>query len=217
MSQPSDSQIQTDVMNELRWEPRISHEEIGVAVRDGIVTLSGHVPSYAEKMAAEKAAMRVRGVRGIAEEIAVRIIGSHRKDDTDIANAVANALSWHVWTPDNIKAKVEGGWVTLTGQVDFEYQRLSARDSVRFLTGVTGVTNNITVKPTVNVKDVQRSIEDALRRDAELEADRIRVQADGNTIKLTGNVHSYFEKQAAGSAAWRAAGVSRVDNDLVVA
>jgi osmotically-inducible protein OsmY len=216
MNEKSDSQIQSDVMNELRWEPSVSHEEIGVAVHAGVVTLSGFVPNFAEKLAAEKAAMRVRGVKGIAEEIKVRIQGPHKKGDTEIAEALANALRWHVWTPDNVKAKVEKGWVTLSGEVDYEYQRKSALDSVRFLAGVNGVTNNIMVKPQLDVHIVERTIEEALVRDAGLEAKNIKVTADGGTIRLSGNVHSYFEKQAAGSAAWRASGVNRVENNILV-
>lgn len=142
----SDAKIQTDVMNELKWEPRVSHEEIGVAVHDGVVTLSGNVPNYAQKLAAERAAMRVRGVKGIAEEIEVRISGPHKKNDTEIAEAVVHALTWHVWTPENVKAKVQKGWVTLTGEVQFDYQRQSASNAVRFLEGVMGVTNSIKVK-----------------------------------------------------------------------
>lgn len=212
----TDSQIQTDVMNELKWEPRISHEEIGVAVRKGIVTLSGHVPNYAEKMATENAVMRVRGVKGIAEDIEVRLYGPHKKDDTEIAEAVVNALDWHVWTGDHFMAKVQNGWVTLTGDADYGYQRTAAANSVRFLSGVEGVTNNIKVKSKAKVTDVKKQIEDALVRDAELEADHIRVTARDGKITLAGDVHSYFEKQAAEKAAWRAAGVNRVENKLHV-
>ena len=203
-------------MNELRWEPRVSHEEIGVAVHNGIVTLSGMVPNYAEKMAAEKAAMRVRGVKGIAEEIEVRLSSQHEKNDTEIAEAVVNALKWNVWTPDDIKVKVQNGWVALTGQVNYDYQRTSVANAVRFLSGVTGISNNLTVKQRANVTRVKEEIEEALKRDAELEAERIRVAANNGTVTLTGDVHSYFEKNAAGSAAWRSPGVSSVKNELRV-
>lgn len=216
MTPKSDSQIQTDVMNELKWEPKVSHEEIGVAVHNGIVTLSGEVPYYAEKLAAEKAAMRVRGVKGIAEEIKVRLKGPHKKSDTEIAEAVANALQWHVWTPDNVMAKVEDGWVTLTGQAEYDYQRNAAQNTVRFLEGVHGVTNQITVTSKVDLKNVKQAIEEALVRDAEVEAKHVKVTANNGTVTLAGDVHSYFEKQAAGSAAWRAAGVSTVQNNIRV-
>ena len=203
-------------MNELKWEPKVSHEEIGVAVHNGIVTLSGEVPYYAEKLAAEKAAMRVRGVKGIAEEIKVRLKGPHKKSDTEIAEAVANALQWHVWTPDNVMAKVEDGWVTRTGQAEYDYQRNAAQNTVRFLEGVHGVTNQITVTSKVDLKNVKQAIEEALVRDAEVEAKHVKVTANNGTVTLAGDVHSYFEKQAAGSAAWRAAGVSTVQNNIRV-
>ena len=134
----SDSQIQSDVSNELRWDPRVCHEAIGVTIHGGVVTLSGHVPTYAEKMAAEKAAMRVGGVKGIAEEIEVRLKGNHQRNDPEIAESVVKTLQWNVWTADMIKAKVQKGWVTLSGEVPSEYLRKSAENSVRFLAGVTG-------------------------------------------------------------------------------
>lgn len=212
----TDSKIQTDVMNELKWEPCVSHEQIGVAVHDGVVTLSGIVPNYAEKLAAEKAAMRVRGVKGIAEEIEVRVTGPHLKNDTEIAEAVTNALDWHVWAPTGIQAKVQKGWVTLSGEVEYDYQRQSAGNAVRFLSGVLGVANNIKVVAPANVKRVKENIEEALLRDAELEAKNVRVDAKDGKVTLTGNVHSCFEKRAAGSAAWRAPGVNTVENNLRV-
>ncbi len=216
MATKSDSQIQHDVINELRWEPRVSHEEIGVAVHSGVVTLSGMVPNYAEKMAAEKATMRVHGVKGIAEEIEVRLSGPHKRNDTEIAEAATRVLEWNVWTPDDVKVKVQKGWVTLTGQVNHDYQRRSVANSVRFLTGVQGITNKLTVKQRANVKRVKEEIEEALKRDAELEAESIRVDASDGTVTLSGDVHSYFEKQAAGSAAWRSPGVNSVRNELRV-
>lgn len=213
----SDSQLQTDVMNELRCEPRLTPEKIGVAVHNGIVTLSGTVPNYAEKMAAEKATLRVRGVKGVAEEIEVHLLPTSKKNDTEIAEAVANALAWHVWAPDNIKTKVENGWVTLSGEVEYQFQRSAAHDSVRFLGGVRGVTNNIAIKKSVNVDNIQDAIEKALVRDAELEAEHIHVAAEGSTVTLSGRVHSAWERQAASDAAWRAAGVSKVQNQLEIA
>lgn len=216
MNTKTDSQIQTDVMNELSWEPRISNEQIGVAVHDGIVTLSGMVPNYAEKIAAETAAMRVRGVKGIAEEIEVRLTSPHVKNDTEIAEAVLHALDWHVWTPENLKAKVQNGWVTITGEVKYDYQRQSAANSVRYLNGVKGISNNITVKKHTDTLRIEEGIEEALKRDAELEAKQIHVTASDGTVTLSGNVHSCFEKQAAGTAAWRSPGVSFVENDLRV-
>ena len=216
MNTKSDSEIQTDVTNELRWEPRVCYEAIGVAVHGGVVTLSGNVPTYAEKMAAEKAAMRVGGVKGIAEEIEVRLKSDHKKNDPEIAEAVVNSIRWHVWAPDTVKAKVQKGWVTLSGEVPSEFQRNSAANSVRFLTGVTGVFNDIKLRPKVKLENVKQKIEEALVRDAELEADHVCVAAVGSAVTLSGDVHSYFEKRAAGSAAWRAEGVCSVKNDIRV-
>lgn len=215
MLQPSDSQIQTDVLDELKWEPRVRHEAIGVAVHKGIVALSGNVPNYAEKLAAEHAVMRVRGVKGIAEEIEVRNEDS-KKNDPEIAEAATRALGWHVWTPDGIKVTVQKGWVTLTGDAEFDHQRKSAVDSVRFLDGVTGVTNDIKVTSRVDLKNVHKRIEEALVRGAELESGNVTVSVQDGTVTLSGYVNSYSEKQAAGSAAWRAPGVCSVINELHV-
>jgi osmotically-inducible protein OsmY len=213
----TDAQIQVDVMSELKCEPTLSAENIGVAVHNGVVTLSGTVPNYPQKFAAEKAALRVRGVRSVAEDIEVRFTLQHKATtDTDLAEAAARALSWHVWTPENVKAKVENGWITLTGEVEHEYQRKSAHNSVRYLTGVRGVTNSITIKAHVNVQDIRASIEKALVRDAELEAANIRVTAEGGHVKLSGKVHSGWERYAATKAAWRTTGVREVENELEV-
>lgn len=216
MNGNSDARIQSDIMNELKWEPRVSHERIGVAVHDGVVTLSGIVPSYAEKLSAEKAAMRVRGVKGVAEALEVQVPGPHQKNDTEIAEAVTRALQWNVWTPSEVKAKVQKGWVTLTGKVEHDFQRQSAGNAVRFLTGVIGVTNAVQVKSPADIKRVKENIEEALKRDAELEAKNVHVDAKDGKVTLSGNVHSFFEKQAAESAAWRAAGVNAVENKLHV-
>ena len=216
MNTKTDFQIQTDVMNELRWEPRVCHEAVGVAVHDGVVTLSGNVPNFAEKMAAEKTAMRVGGVKGIAEEIEVRLKGSHQRNDTELAEAVVNSLQWQVWTSGMVKAKVQKGWVTLSGEVPSEFLRKSAANSVRFMVGVKGITNDVTLRSKVKLQNVEQQIEEAFLRDAELEANEVSVVAEGSAVTLTGDVHSYFEKHAAGSAAWRADGVCSVRNDIRV-
>lgn len=216
MSTKSDSQIQTDVMNELKSEPRLTPEKIGVAVHNGVVTLSGTVPNYAQKMAAEKAAMRVKGVQSVAEDIEVHLVPGRDRNDTEIAEAVANALKWHVWAPDHVKSKVENGWVTLSGEVEYQFQRNSAHECVRFLNGVKGVVNNITIKTDLKVSKVKQNIEQALVRDAELESEQITVHADGGKVTLTGKVHSGWERQAATKAAWRTAGVNMVNNQLEV-
>ncbi len=216
MSTKTDAQIQNDVIAELKCDPTVNHENIGVAVHNGVVTLNGIVPQYAQKLAAENATLRVRGVKGVAEEIEVHFANSFVKTDTDIAEAASGSLAWHVWTTDKVKIKVENGWVTLTGEVNFQFQKAAAMDCVRFIEGVRGVTNNITIKPSVNVPDLKHAIEQALVRDAELEAKNIKVSADGGKVILRGKVHSGWERQAATKAAWRAAGVHMVSNELEV-
>ncbi|MEQ1825329.1 MAG: BON domain-containing protein [Pirellula sp.] len=216
MNTKTDSQIQNDVIAELKSDPSVNHENVGVAVHNGVVTLNGIVPEYAQKLAAEQATLRVRGVKGVAEEIEVQFPNKHDKTDTDIAEAATSALEWHVWTRDNVQVKVEKGWLTLTGEVNFQFEKASAQECVRFLTGVRGVTNNITIKPHINVPDLKHSIEQALVRDAALEAKNIKVSADGGKVILSGKVHSGWERQAASKAAWRTAGVHMVCNELEV-
>lgn len=216
MNTKTDSQIQNDVIAELKCDPTVNHESIGVAVHNGVVTLNGVVPQYAQKHAAEQATLRVRGVKGVAEEIEVQLLNKLEKTDTDIAEAAASALEWHVWTKDNVQVKVEKGWLTLTGEVNFQFQKTAAQECVRFHIGVRGITNNITIKQHVNVADLKHSIEQALVRDAEVEAKNIKVSADGGKVILRGKVHSGWERQAATKAAWRTSGVHMVSNELEV-
>jgi osmotically-inducible protein OsmY len=212
----TDVQLRNDVIQELRWEPTVTATDITVATHDGVVTLSGRVPHYAEKAAAERATQRVEGVKAIAEEMEVHPVGFFDRKDSDIAQAVVTSLRWHVWVPSHIQATVENGWVTLTGCVKWEYERTAAKDSVSYLPGVKGVSNNITLKPTVQPTAVKDAIEKALKRNAEIDAAQIKVSADGGKVTLAGTVRSWDERDEARSAAWNAPGVTEVENELAV-
>lgn len=212
----SDVQIHTDVIQELKWDPSINHEHIGVAVMDGIVTLSGTVPSFAEKFAAEKIAKRVYGAKAVVEKIEVKLPGSLKRDDQAIAKAIIDQFTWNVQVPENdLMVSVEDGWVTMTGDVDWEFQRVAAEKCVRRLTGVRGVTNNVgirirDIKPDI----IKQKIEEALKRAAEREAQRISVEVQGHRAILRGKVRSFSEMEAIRGAAWSAPGVIFVENHL---
>jgi len=215
----TDTDLKRDVLDELAWEPSVMSKDIDVSVNDGIVTLTGHVPTYAEKYAAEHAVKRVAGVRGIAEELTVSLSASHQQNDTDIAQRAANALDWNVSVPyGKVKATVENGWITLSGNVDWYFQSAAAHDAVRHLMGVKGVTNLITVKPapSVSTLDVRSKIETALERNMEHEANAIKIEVKNGQVTLRGTVHSWQEHDDAGYAAWSTPGVTDVENDLVV-
>ena len=214
----TDKQIQEDVMRELEWDPEIiDATDIGVAVEDGIVTLSGQVGSYWEKVAAEKAAKRVKGVTGIAQEIVVKYAGTPRTD-ADIADAAVGSIKWNTTVPDEkVTVKVEDGWVTLEGEVEWEYQRNAARNAVEKIKGVKGVSNLVTVKPRVQASIVKSTIKQALERAADIEAGRIEVETEGNKVTLRGKVRTWAERDEVERAAWSAPGVYSVDNRLVIA
>jgi len=215
----SNTQLQTDVLQELKFEPSIDAAGIGVTAKDGIVSLTGYVKSYAEEYTAVHAAERVTGVKAVTDELKVDLPSFHVRNDEDIAKAVIHALQWDVWVPrDRIKAKVADGWVTLDGEVDFKYQQNAAENAVRNLTGVRGVTNLVAIKkPAVMPSEVKANIEYALRRAAEVDAEHITVKVVDDKVILKGNVSSWAERSEAERVAWSTPGVRTVEDDLVIA
>ena len=214
----TDSQLQRDVLDQLTWEPSIREAEIGAAVKEGVVTLSGYVDTFAEKWATTRAVERLNGVKAVADNLEVKLPSSHVRSDTDIAHAAVRALEWDVQVPhDKIKMTVRDGWVTLEGAAEWQYQQIAAERTVRFLTGVIGVTNLIAVKPRhASSLDVSGKIHETLRRSAELDAGRITVEAHDGSVTLKGTVRSYAERRDAERAAWGAPGVTTVDDRIAV-
>lgn len=212
-----DKQLQQAVLAELNWEPSVTAAHIGVTAKAGVIALTGHVGSFVEKYAAETAASRVKGVKAVAEELEVRLPYEIKRGDEEIAEAVLNALTWNVSVPhDAIKAKVEKGWITLTGQVDWHFQLDAAEDAVRGLIGVVGISNEIVIKPSVNAKNLSDDITHALHRSWFSDPKTIKVSADRGDIKLSGTVLSWNDRQLATETAWSAPGATSVENDIIV-
>jgi osmotically-inducible protein OsmY len=215
----TDSEIQKDVADELKWDPSLEDDDIAVAVRDGVVTLAGWVKSYGDKWKAERVVSRVRGVKAIANDLEVRLPSSSNRNDPEIARAAVDALKWNSSVPDDrIRVRVENGWVTLEGDVDWYFQKEAAERAVRWLTGVKGVTNLIAVHApaTPAPSDVKAKIRAALSRGAQFDADRITVEVDGHKAILRGTVRSYAERRDAERAALNAPGITEVENRLTV-
>lgn len=213
----TDSELKKDVLAELAWDPLVPEARIGVAVADGVVTLTGHLDSYAEKIAAKHAAERVIGVKALAIEIDVTPLGIHQRSDTEIAAAAEHALGWNTSIPqDRVKVTVEKGWVTLSGELDWNFQRRAVERLIRPLKGVVGISDNIRLKTAAAPVNLSSRIQDALVRQAVREARRIEVAMEGSVVTLKGHVHSWAERSAAEGASWAAPGVSRVNNQLTV-
>jgi len=213
----TDSQIQKDVMDELKWQPFLNSSEIGVAVKNGIVTLSGIVDSFSKKLEAEGAAKKVAGVKAIAEDIQIGVSPVYHKTDAELAEAVVNALKWDSVVPDDkIQVKVEDGVVTLQGELEWQYQRSSATIAVQHLAGVRSVANLITIKPKLSPSELERKIAAAFQRTALLDAGKVNVSTAGSSVTLTGKVRSFAERDDAEDVAWAAPGVYQVQNKLIV-
>ncbi len=218
MTKAHDIDLRKDVLEEMEFDPSIDARTIGVSVDNGIIALTGHVPSYADKTNAERIAKRVHGVEGVANELEVKLPTSFERDDVDVARAAVNALEWNVAVPkDRITVGVSKGWVTLEGAVDWYYQKRSAEDAVDVIAGVRGVTNKVTVKARqARAEDVKGKIEAALKRNAEIDAKRIVVQTSDGKVTLSGSVRSWVERQDAVNAAWSAPGVMNVVDQIRV-
>ncbi len=212
-----DKVLRNQILAALDWEPSVDSASIAVGVKDGIATLSGHVRTYVEKLKAEQVVRHVRGVRAIAEELEVRPLHTHTHADDEIAKRAVDMLSWDVLVPSAaVQVKVQQGWLTLSGEVDWQYQRTATEDDVRKLSGVLGVTNLITIKPRVHTGDIKLRIEEALRRNALIEANGIHINVENGKVTLEGRVHPWYERDVLETAVWAAPGVNAVDDRVTV-
>lgn len=213
-----DGALQHDVIEELEWDPRVDHSQIGVTARDGVITLAGIVPNYAQKLAAEKAARRVSGVKAIAQEIEVRFGEAAETSDAEIAKRILDVYEWDVTVPKSrITMKVEHGWVTLTGAVEWNYQKEAAQLTAGNIAGVRGVTNQIRVDSHASPSDVRERILAAFKRSSDIDASAIKIDVDGGTVRLSGRLQGWNERITAEKAAWSAPGVTRVEDHIVLA
>jgi len=213
----TDNDLKQHVQSALDWEPSLDAKDVGISVDEAVVTLRGNVASYAEKVTAERVALRVYGVKAVANDLAVHLVSAFERTDTEIAQAAVAALKWNTMVPnDRVTVTVNNGWLALNGTLDWQYQKDAAARTVRDLTGVKGVTNNIIVKPRVKTIDVRDKIEAAFKRSAEIDARRVNVTATDGKVILSGNVHSWAERQEAERAAWAAPGVTQVEDRLTI-
>lgn len=214
----TESELRTDIIAELTWDPSIRNEDIATAVKDGVVTLAGTVDTYAQRYAAERAVERVKGVRAIVNDLTVKLPGAMERSDADLAHAAVNALRWNTQVPDErIQVKVSNGWLTLEGELDRYYQRHAAEGAVRYLQGVKGVTSRITFRAVPTPGDIKQRIRESIKRQAEIDADHISVETSASRVTLRGTVRSIAERRDAERAAWNAPGVASVENDITVA
>jgi osmotically-inducible protein OsmY len=213
----TDNQLQQDILAQLKWEPSVQAAHIGVEVNNGVVTLAGQVDTYSEKLHAERATQSVIGVKALATELKVHLNSLNKRSDADIASSVKNVLSWNSsLTDDAIKVMVEGGWVTLSGEVRWQFQRDAAKNSVRYLMGVIGVSDQISIKPSVSATTVKFDIEAALKRTAVADASKIHVEVAGNEVTLTGTVHNWAEREITTNSVWSTPGVTNVHDKMTV-